>query len=152
MADIINQTFRIPGKVLAEFMRSRAYFQVIRGPLGSAKTTTAFAKTLKLFQDQRPDESGVRRSRVAAIRSTYPELTSILIPDVRKLLRPEMGKIVMGHPPQANLAYKLPDGTSVEAEIIFLAVDRPDDIRKLRGMQLTFCWFNELRFVVNARS
>lgn len=150
MADIINQTFRIPGKVLAEFMRSRAYFQVIRGPLGSAKTTTAFAKTLKLFQDQRPDESGVRRSRVAAIRSTYPELTSILIPDVRKLLRPEMGKIVMGHPPQANLAYKLPDGTSVEAEIIFLAVDRPDDIRKLRGMQLTFCWFNELRFVVDA--
>ena len=111
MADIINQTFRIPGKVLAEFMRSRAYFQVIRGPLGSAKTTTAFAKTLKLFQDQRPDESGVRRSRVAAIRSTYPELTSILIPDVRKLLRPEMGKIVMGHPPQANLAYKLPDGS-----------------------------------------
>jgi hypothetical protein len=101
----INQTFKIPGKVLADFMRSEAYFQIIRGPLGSAKTTTAFAKVLKLFQEQRPDAQGVRRSRIAAIRATYPELSSILIPDIRKLLRPEMGKIVMGHPPQANLKY-----------------------------------------------
>lgn len=146
----ITQTFRLQGRVLAEFMRSEDYFQVVRGPLGSSKTTTCFAKVLKLFQEQRPDAEGVRRSRIAAIRATYPELSSILIPDVKKLLRPEMGKVIMGHPPVAKLSYPLPDGTRVESEIVFLAVDRVDDIRKLRGMQLTFIWINELRFVVDS--
>jgi hypothetical protein len=61
-----------------------------------------------------------------------------------------MGKIVMGHPPIANLNYSLPDGSKVEAEVIFLAVDRPDDVKKLRGMQLTGVWFNELRFVTDS--
>jgi hypothetical protein len=120
---------------------------VIRGPLGSSKTTTTLAKLFRYVKEQKADVDGIRRSRWAVIRSTYPELTSITIPDFRRVLRPEMGKVVMGHPPVANLAYTLPDGSKVEAETIFLAVDRPDDIRKLRGMQLTGVWFNELRFV-----
>jgi hypothetical protein len=35
----------------------------------------------------------------------------------------------------------------VDCEIMFLALDRDEDIRKFRGMQITFIWYNELRFI-----
>jgi hypothetical protein len=46
-----------------------------------------------------------------------------------------------------ELDFMLPDGTRVQGEIIFIALDREEDIRKLRGLQLTGVYFNELRFI-----
>jgi len=111
---------------------------IIRGPLGSGKTKCAVFKCLKALTEQRPDAAGVRRSRVGVIRNTYPELVATTIAEFRECIHPVMGKITMGHPPTCDLKFALPDGTTVEAEIIFLALDREDDVRKLRGLQLTF--------------
>ncbi|WP_299083188.1 hypothetical protein [uncultured Paraglaciecola sp.] len=37
------------------------------------------------------------------------------------------------------------DGTKVEAEMMFLALDKPKDVKKLRGLQLTGGWPNEIK-------
>jgi hypothetical protein len=120
---------------------------IIRGPLGSGKTKATLFKIVQLLCEQRPDSNGVRRSRVAAVRNTYPDLVATTIAEFRECIHPLMGKVVNGHPPTCNMNFALPDGTTVDAEIMFLALDREEDIRKFRGMQVTFIWFNELRFL-----
>lgn len=139
--------YRPQGDVLAQYGQSREFMNVIRGPLGSGKTKGTVFKIIKLLCEQRPDANGVRRSRVAAVRNTYPDLTATTIAEFRECLHPLMGKVVMGHPPTCDITFALPDGTTVEAEIIFLALDREEDIRRFRGMQITFIWYNELRFI-----
>jgi hypothetical protein len=120
---------------------------IIRGPLGSGKTKCAVFKVLKALTEQRADSVGIRRSRVGVIRNTYPELVATTIAEFKECIHPLMGKFTNGHPPTYDLDFPLPDGTRVEAEIIFLALDREDDVRKLRGLQLTFVWLNEIRFI-----
>lgn len=139
--------YRPQGATLEAFGQSIGFMNIIRGPLGSGKTKCAVFKVLKAICEQRPDAAKVRRSRVGVIRNTYPELVATTIAEFRECVHPVMGKITMGHPPTCDLAFALPDGTTVEAEIIFLALDREDDVRKLRGMQLTFVWLNEIRFI-----
>lgn len=139
--------YRPQGDVLAEFGLSRKFMNILRGPLGSGKTKATMFKIIKLLCEQRPDANGVRRSRVAAVRNSYPDLEKTTIAEFRECLHPLMGKVVMGHPPTCTMKFALPDGTTVDAEIIFLALDTEEDIRKFRGMQITFLWFNELRFI-----
>ena len=48
-------------------------------------------------------------------------------------------------PPTHRLDFDLEDGTSVKAELVFLALDRPDAVKKLRGTQVTGFWLNEVK-------
>ncbi|MGE5622303.1 MAG: TerL, partial [Bacillota bacterium] len=43
------------------------------------------------------------------------------------------------------LSFDLDDGTRVEAEMVFLALDREEHVKKLRGLQLTAAWINETK-------
>lgn len=139
--------YRPQGETLQAFGQSTGFMNVIRGPLGSGKTKCAVFKVLKHLCEQRADSAGVRRSRVGVIRNTYPELVATTIAEFKECIHPLMGKFLNAHPPTYNLDFPLPDGSTVQAEVIFLALDREDDVRKLRGLQLTFCWLNELRFI-----
>ncbi len=58
-----------------------------------------------------------------------------------------LGKFKQGgmEPPTHHLLFKLDDGTTVDAEMVFLALDREDHIKKLRGLQATFGWLNEVK-------
>jgi hypothetical protein len=44
----------------------------------------------------------------------------------------------------------LPDGTRVEAEIMFFPLDRPEEVGKLRSLELTGAWINEASEVAKA--
>jgi len=48
-------------------------------------------------------------------------------------------------PPTFTAHFKLPDRTIVFSELMFLALDRPQSIKKLRGSQLTGGWLNEIK-------
>jgi hypothetical protein len=54
-----------------------------------------------------------------------------------------------GHFSVINLTFvldqQLPDGTRVEAEFMFRALDKPDDVKKLLSLELTGAWGNEAR-------
>lgn len=134
------------GPVLASFMRSDARIQVIRGPLGSGKTVQCCQKILKLMQAQAPNANGDRLSRWYAVRNTYPDLFDTTIKDWRSLWG-ELGEFKLGgrEPPQQALEFMLDDDTRVLAEIMFLALDRAEHVKKLRGVQATGFWMNETK-------
>ena len=73
-----------PGPVADAFLRSRAFVQIIIGPVGSAKTMTALRKLRRIGMQQRGrrDANGVlwRKARVGVIRETYPNLEKNTLP------------------------------------------------------------------------
>lgn len=135
--------YKAQGDVLAAYGASDKFVQIIRGPLAGGKTKATIVKCLRKICEQRPDRQGVRKSRVAVVRNTYPDLLSTTIRDWLEVVPQTLGNFSKGHPPEHKLDFDLPDGTHVLAEVLFLALDRPDDVKKLRGTQFTFAWLNE---------
>lgn len=154
----VRVRFRPRGLVLEQFLKANnKRIEIIRGPLGSGKTTGCAFKVLQRICQQRPEYArdqdgrvipgsiGVRRSRWAVVRNTYPDLTSTTIRDWKQVVSTSLGDLTMGHPPEHKLLFNLPDGTRVDAEVLFIALDHDDHVRKLRGMNLTGAWLNEMK-------
>jgi hypothetical protein len=137
--------FRAPGPVAAAFLQSSAFVQVIRGPVGSAKTTTICFKILRLMSEQKPDANGLRQSLWIITRATYPELCNTTIRDWQRCTPTSIGSLKMSSPPTWSGEWDLPDGTRAQAEVIFLALDRPDDVKKALGINATAGWLNEAK-------
>lgn len=132
--------------VLQAYVDSTARVSVIRGPLGSGKTVASCEKLFKIMCNQRPNRQGYRKSRIIAIRNTFPDLLTTTVKDWLELFE-ELGHYKAGgiSPPCHFLKFKLPDRSLVLSEIIFIALDRPLAIKKLRGVQATVFWLNELK-------
>ncbi len=133
------------GKILQDFWDSDAPVQVIRGPLGSSKTTLTCNKILHLMTLQKPNKNKIRLTRWVCVRNTYSELFSTSIKDWLEI-NGHLGIFKEGgaKPPCHYLDFKLPDNTKVKAEMIFLSFDRPQDTKKAKGLQLTGVWLNEM--------
>jgi hypothetical protein len=96
--------------------------------------------------EQAPNANGVRPSRWYAIRNTFSDLMSTTVKDWLELTV-DLGHFNKGglEPPTHHIRFKLEDGTIVESEMIFLALDREDAVKKLRGVQATGFWLNEAK-------
>lgn len=95
---------------------------------------------------QEPNAEGVRLTRFVAARNTYSELFTTTIKDWLEC-NSYMGEFNQGgkKPPMHSIEYDLPDGTTVRSEMLFLAFDRPDHVKKARGLQVTWVWLNECK-------
>lgn len=135
--------------VLNAFMGSRAPVSMIMGPLGSGKTYGAVQRLLGHMQEQEPNEAGVRPTRWCAVRNTYPDLMSTTAKDFEAVFA-GLGKMRYGglEPPTFHVGFELADGTHVRSQVIFLALDRLDSVKKLRGMQVTGFWLNEVKELI----
>lgn len=131
-------------------MRSNAFVRGIRGPFGSGKSTASIFEMLRRATEQPPGFDGVRRSRWAAIRNTYPELRTTTITTWHQWIPPTIGRWVADGPPRHELQWQLGDGTAIEFSLWFVALDRPDDVAKLLSMELTGAWINEAREIPKA--
>jgi len=120
---------------------------MIMGPLGSGKTYASIVKLMQLMIEQQPNANGIRPTRFVAVRNTYPDLASTTIKDFQEIFTPELGQMKMGgvEPPTFTLNAHLPDGTQLKSEVVFLALDRADAVKKLRGVQCTGFWLNEAK-------
>lgn len=136
-----------PGPVLRDFYRDNSRVTMIMGPLGSAKTATACQKVFRFMCNQEPNAEGIRPSRFYAVRNTYPDLETTTIKDWLELYG-DLGVMKHGHPPIHTLDFELEDGTTVNSEVVFLALDRADAIKKLRGSQVTGFWLNETKELI----
>lgn len=102
---------------------------------------------MKQMCEQRPNSQGIRKTRWYAVRNTYGELFSTTIKDWLDLFE-ELGHFSKGsgvQPPSHHVKFKLPDKTIVDSDLVFIALDRPQSVKKLRGAQLTGAWFNEIK-------
>lgn len=142
----INYDYAAQGPVLEAYILCRARVSFIMGPLGSGKTNASCWKLFNLMCDQRPNRSGVRKTRFLAVRNTYPDLMSTTVKDWLEMFG-DLGKFVQGglEPPTHTIRCQIEDGTTVEAELIFMALDRDEHVKKLRGTQITGAWLNEVK-------
>ena len=131
----------------AEFHASGAFVRGVMGPIGSGKSSMCVWELFRRATQQEP-HNGVRSTRWAIIRNTYPELKDTTLTTFLQWIpeksAPGYSLVVNRQPPMhAVLKMRLPDGTTVEAEFIFLALDAPEDVKKVKSLELTGCWINE---------
>lgn len=135
------------GPVTKAFMRSDAFVSAIRGPIGSGKSTACCMKLIKNARNQKPLRDGWRRRRTAVIRNTYPELRTTTIKTWHQWLPAHVGHWRDTGPPTHRIVN---EAEKTDWEVMFIALDRPDDVRKLLSMELSDAWINEAREVPKA--
>jgi len=132
-----------PGAVSASFHADDSFVRGLMGPVGSGKSSSCCMEIFYRALQQKPSKDGIRRSRWAAIRNTYGELKSTTIKTWCDWFD---GMQVMKWDTPIVSTISLPDlgdGTGLHLEVLFLALDRPDDAGKLRSLELTGAWMNE---------
>lgn len=134
-----------PGPVSRAFMLSDQFFRGIMGPFGSGKSTVCVMEILRKSKDQKAGIDGKRRTRWAVVRNTYPELRTTTIKTWHQWVPPQIGRWVDTGPPMHHIQ----EG-DLDMEVIFVSLDRPDDVAKLLGMELTGAWIDEAREVPKA--
>jgi len=110
------------------------------GPVGSSKTSACVMEGFTRSCEQAPHQ-GVRRVRGAALRATYPELKSTTIKTFCEWL--PFLKMKWDAPISARGRLDLGDGTLLDLEVMFIALDRPEETGKLRSLELTWGYMNE---------
>ena len=130
-----------PGPIAEAFLHDPAFVSGIMGPIGSGKTTACIVKALLASARQPKDKQGRRRSRGAIIRNTFPELKTTTIKSWHEWVPQDCGRWQSEGPPTHFVSG--PDG--LDMEVMFLALDRPEDVRKLLSLELTWAYINEAK-------
>lgn len=131
-----------PGPVSRRFIRSDAFVCAIRGPIGSGKSTACVMKLIRSLQKQKRLKDGWIRRRTAVIRNTYAELRTTTIKTWHQWIPPSMGTYRETAPPTHHI---IDQAQKIDWEVIFIALDRPDDVRKLLSLEISDAWINEAR-------
>lgn len=145
MSTPLELAYDPPGPVSEAFFYSNAFLSGIKGPIGSGKSTACCFRPWRHLAESEPDRNGVRRARWAVIRNTYPELKTTTIKTWHQWFPQSMGRWQDTGPPTHHILTG-----EVDMEVMFLALDRPDDVKKLLSLELTGAWANEAREVPKA--
>ena len=138
---MVSLSYKPDGDIIKQFMKDNSFFRGLRGPVGSGKSVSCCIEILRRAIEQKPGEDGKRRSRWAVIRNTNPQLKTTTIKTWLDWL-PEQnwGSFKWSVP----YTHEIKKG-DIELEVIFLALDRPEDVKKLLSLELTGVWINEAR-------
>lgn len=128
-----------------EMMQSPAYVRVLAGPVGSGKSVCTCHELMKLAMLQNPNEYGERKTRSLIVRNTADQLRSTTMKTFFDWFPPGIWGTYKASEKTFFVNQKLPDGTTVKAEFMFIALDTPDDVRKALSLEATFLWGNEWR-------
>ena len=122
-------------------MKDDTFFRGIRGPVGSGKSVGCCIEIFRRALAQKKNEDGIRKSRWAIIRNTNPQLRTTTIKTwLDWFPEDEWGRFQWSVPYTHNIKRG-----ELELEVIFLALDRPEDVKKLLSLELTGIWINEAR-------
>lgn len=134
-----------PSPTLAEFHASDARYRIVRGPVGSGKTTAMCMEIMSKAMGQEPNARGVRRTRWIVARNTYGELKDTTMKTWSEVFHPSVFGAPTGLPPSHTLRFKMKDGTKVECQVLFRSLESEQDIKKLLSLDITGAWLNECR-------
>lgn len=141
MTDIRYSYAGVP--TIKRFSESDAFMRGLMGPFGSGKSSGCVIEIVRRAHQQSPGPDGVRRSRWAVIRNTYQQLRDTTIKTFHEWLPPEL----FGNHLTTHKEYSVTGFPGVHIEVMFRALDRPDDIKNLLSLELTGAWVNEAREV-----
>ncbi len=126
------------GLTIKAFHESNAFVRSIMGPVGSGKSSACCVEILRRAHMQAPGPDGIRRSRWAIIRSTYPQLKTTSLATWKAWCPLEYGKINMDSP----ISHKIKSG-DLDLEVLFLAIEDSSDVDRLLSLELTGGYVNE---------
>ena len=122
-------------------MKDNSFFRGIRGPVGSGKSVGCCVEVFRRALEQKPNDDGVRKSRWAVIRNTNPQLRTTTIKTwLDWFPESDWGNFKWSVPYTHHITVN-----DLDLEVIFLALDRPEDVKKLLSLELTGIWVNEAR-------
>lgn len=131
------------------FMTSRAFVRLLAGPVGSGKSTIAAVEILRLsmLQNKNPRD-GVRRSRCIVLRNTAAQLRDTVKPLLNEWFVVKTGgRLASWKHSEGNgrlyISCYHPDGGLVQCEVMLMAVDTPDDVRRLLSVEASFAFCEE---------
>ena len=125
------------------FHQDDSFVRGVMGPVGSGKSTACCWELFRRLQEQEPGPDGIRRSRWAVVRNTYRELSDTTVKTWLDWFD-DVGDFV-----NQDMVHRI-KFADVEAELLFRALDRPADVKKLLSLELTGAWVNEAREVPRA--
>ncbi len=130
----------------SEFHADReSFFRGVMGPIGSGKSVMCCWEMFRAGREQ-PAVDGVRRTRWAIARNTYPELKTTTIKTWLDWFPEGLVTQMNWSPPiTARVRLGLPDGTLMDMELLFVSLDKPKDVAKVLSLELTGAWMNEAR-------
>lgn len=131
--------YKTAGPTIDRFHASDAFARAIMGPFGSGKSSACVMEIMRRAGEQAPAPDGKRYTRFAVIRNTYPELQTTTVATFKQWVR-GVGK--WNHNPPISYTLKTGD---LDLEVIFLALDSEEDLKKLLSLELTGAWLNECR-------
>tara|TARA_R100001460_G_scaffold56465_2_gene96077 strand:- start:15294 stop:16814 length:1521 start_codon:yes stop_codon:yes gene_type:complete len=135
--------YKPDGQIIKDFMKDNSFFRGIRGPVGSGKSVACCVEIFRRALAQEPNADGIRRSRWAIIRNTNPQLRTTTIKTWLDWFPEHVwGKFNWSVP----YTHKI-QTHDLDIEVIFLALDRPEDVKKLLSLEVTGVWVNEAREV-----
>ncbi len=140
----------IPNPTGELFHNDNTFVQLIMGPYGSGKSTLCLNKIVRQACAMPVWHNGRRRSKCIIIRNTSGELYSTTLQTWLQWFG-DLGDIRKRQKPLLTYEHTFNDGFGlVELELVFIALDRDEDIRKLKSIEATFAYINELSEVPQA--
>lgn len=140
----------VPTPTGSDFHFDDSFVRLVMGPYGSGKTTMCLSDIVKRACSMPRWNAGRRRSRWGIVRNTSGELSSTTLASWLSWFD-ELGDIRKRQKPLMTYEHVFNDGDGIiEIELLFIALDRPDDVRKIKSLELTGCYINELSEVPKA--
>lgn len=117
----------------------------IKGPFGSGKSTLCMMDIVMNACDMPAWWQGKRKSKWAIIRNTTGELETTTLQTWLYWFS-ELGDVISRKKPIITVEhiFNIDDGSRVEMEILFLALDREDDLKKIRSLEISGAYINEI--------
>lgn len=134
----------VASSTIARFHASGAFVRGIRGPVGGGKSTACCKEIMRRARAQVPDPNGIRKTKFCVVRNTYGELKDTTIRTWLDWFPEE----IFGNfnYQQGSMSHHIQIG-DIDCEVLFRALDRPQDVRKILSLELTGAWINEAREV-----
>ena len=131
---------------LEQFTLSDRFVRGVMGPFGSGKSSACIHEIIRRAQEQAPGPSGIRRTRWAIIRNTYPQLNDSTIRTVHDWFPPH----IFGDWKAHKHEYTITRFPKCHIELLFRALDRPEMVSNLLSTEFTGAWLNEAREIPEA--
>jgi len=117
--------------------------KLLKGPAGCGKSSIALVSMVDSTLYQKPCFDGVRRSKWVIVRDTYANLHDTTVPTWQSWFPSEY----FGRPIGQGRIYHTLTFPGVEIQLIFMALERPEDVVKLKSLEATGFYLNECQFI-----
>lgn len=136
---MIELSYEPDGATLTNFLFDASRVRLIQGPRGSGKSNLCCYTLLHEALQQPKGFDGVRRSRTYVIRRTFDELKRTTVKTwLQNFPEDKFGRFIWSRPFEHHIRVG-----DLDWEVIFLSLDDPSDLQKLKSAEISSAWVNE---------